>query len=702
MKDQLQKLFQHVLNKGVRKEDRTGVGTISTFGYQCRFDLTEGFPIVTTKKTAFKAAVTELIWMIGGWMELPEYAGVQRTNIKFLIDNNVKIWTEWPYKAYIQAMTVQKINGVKLSQYQGMLEDICGVYGTDYRPLTQKEFEQRIRENVEFAIEYGDLGPVYQKQWRDFEGKREAVDQLQEMIRTLMSNPDSRRILSSYWNPTELKEMLLPPCFTSTALVKTTAGYKKISEVKTGEEVISDKGLIRKVRQQWITPYSGRMLEIRPWYSLPFDCTPNHPFLNKEFKYVEAGALSVDDYLAVKVNEMSIVPDFQFTQGKNQYSKETVKIDMTVPEYWYLLGYFLGDGWIIEKTGKIQLSVAVKDMGKVLPIINKVGSWSVINNSGENVKKVETRNNKLRFLLEQVGKYAKTKFIPQFVEDAPVEFVEWFLRGYQDADGHVAPDGKIVFSTISHSIALGIQSLFAKKGQACSIIVGNRLEKERKLLGRLVKTNKCYNVSPSVDNRFAYVENGYLFVKIKTVKQYSVEEIEVFNLDVADDHTYTVNNICNHNCHLLHQVWTRPLNTYEMARIAEDYAKSDSSATGMDWTNIISHYGLPTRAISLQMYQRSSDCFLGVPFDWVFYALLTHILAQITNMVADEFIWVSGDTHLYLNSLDAAKEVISREPYAYPTLRIKRKVERIEDFKVEDFELVDYKFHPAIKVEVAV
>ncbi len=163
--------LQHILDKGSQKPDRTDVGIISTFGYQMRFDLTEGFPLLTTKKVHFKSVVHELLWFISG-----------DTNIKYLVDNNVRIWNEWPYK-----------NFQKTSDYQGE---------------TMSEFVEKIKKDSEFAKKHGNLGPVYGKQWRDFYG----YDQLMNIINQIKTNPQSRRLIVSSWNPAELSSMALPPC----------------------------------------------------------------------------------------------------------------------------------------------------------------------------------------------------------------------------------------------------------------------------------------------------------------------------------------------------------------------------------------------------------------------------------------------------------------------------------------------------------
>ena len=353
------KLLRTILDEGVRKSDRTGVGTISMFGYQQRFDLREGFPIVTEKKTAFKMAITEMIWMIGGWMKDPAYEGYQSTNIKFLLDNNCHIWTEWPYKAYVEEELAE------LNKWQKLNPDIL----IDFQATSMDLFEYKIQNDKEFALKYGDLGPVYQKQMRNFEGKSKAIDQLKAMLVKLRSNPDDRRNIVSFWNPTEMDDMKLPPC------------------------------------------------------------------------------------------------------------------------------------WVMFQVWTRELTI------------------------------------------------------------------------YERADLKKPPHDTL------------------------------------------------------------------------------------YNLDV-DPHD------------LVHQ----------------DFDKLN----------------IPRKAVSLQMYQRSSDCFLGIPFDWVWFSAFTHVLAEMTAMVPGDFIWTSGDTHLYLNSLEAVETVLSRESYEKPRLIIKRKVEDIEDYRIDDFELDNYISHPHIKVAVAV
>lgn len=164
-------LCNYILNNGVKKDDRTGTGTISVFGYQMRFNLGEGFPLLTTKKVHLKSIIHELLWFISG-----------STNIKYLVDSDVRIWNDWPYDLYKKS--------------------------PDFQGETIEEFAAKIKESDEFAKKYGNLGPVYGKQWRDFNG----VDQLSNLIEQIKTNPNSRRLIISAWNPAEVDKMALPPC----------------------------------------------------------------------------------------------------------------------------------------------------------------------------------------------------------------------------------------------------------------------------------------------------------------------------------------------------------------------------------------------------------------------------------------------------------------------------------------------------------
>jgi thymidylate synthase len=199
---QYQALLQDILDNGVEKKDRTGTGTISVFGRQIRHKMSEGFPLLTTKKMPWKSIVTELLWFLQG-----------NTNIKWLVDNGCNIWNGDAYKNYENEFNKGDVFGIRLDD------------GTE-RVASIDEFIRRIKVDDEFAEKWGELGPIYGKQWRKWSGviKKSIsgtklfstgftqIDQIQNLINDLKTNPDSRRLMVNAWNVGELDHMVLPPC----------------------------------------------------------------------------------------------------------------------------------------------------------------------------------------------------------------------------------------------------------------------------------------------------------------------------------------------------------------------------------------------------------------------------------------------------------------------------------------------------------
>ncbi len=194
-----QELLKDILENGVRKGDRTGTGTISVFGRQIRHKMSEGFPLLTTKKMAWKTMVTELLWFLRG-----------DTNIKFLVDNGCHIWDGDAYKNYCKIA-----NSVEEPDYEIHVDD---PHQNCTRVMTMEEFVNKIKTDERFARKWGELGPVYGKQWRrwgiEWEDTESItyIDQIQNLINDLKTNPDSRRLMVNAWNVGELDQMILPPC----------------------------------------------------------------------------------------------------------------------------------------------------------------------------------------------------------------------------------------------------------------------------------------------------------------------------------------------------------------------------------------------------------------------------------------------------------------------------------------------------------
>ena len=182
-----QNLLKDILDNGIEKKDRTGTGTISVFGRQIGHDMRDGFPLLTTKKMAWKTMVTELLWFLRG-----------NTNIKYLVDNDCHIWNGDAYKNYCN----------QIPEYSKQFT------------MSKEEYIEKIKTDDEFAKKWGELGPIYGAQWRRWGGLQDIaeddtpiyLDQITNLIKELKKNPDSRRLMVSAWNVGELNEMVLPPC----------------------------------------------------------------------------------------------------------------------------------------------------------------------------------------------------------------------------------------------------------------------------------------------------------------------------------------------------------------------------------------------------------------------------------------------------------------------------------------------------------
>jgi thymidylate synthase len=218
-----QQLLSDIIEFGAEKEDRTGTGTISEFGHQFRHKMSEGFPLLTTKKMHWNSIVAELLWFLRG-----------DTNIKFLLDYDCHIWDGDAYKNYASKTSL----------------DADG-------QLTKEEFIKKIKTDSNFATQWGDLGPIYGKQWRSWKTDKTIVvghngnhnefgtvviDQIQNVINELKTNPDSRRLMVNAWNVAELDQMVLPPCH---------YGFQLYTRKTTREEKIVHPGKYRAISLMW-------------------------------------------------------------------------------------------------------------------------------------------------------------------------------------------------------------------------------------------------------------------------------------------------------------------------------------------------------------------------------------------------------------------------------------------------------------------
>jgi len=312
--EQYKDLLRTILQYGREKKDRTGTGTKSIFGYTIRHDMTQGYPLLTTKKMAVKTMVTELRWFLKG-----------DTNIQTLIKNNCNIWNGDAYKAYQRA---------------------C-MYLLELDDLTKKEFIEKIKTDDEFAKSWGDLGPIYGKQWRNWNGR----DQIADLIHDLKVNPDSRRLMVNAWNVDKLSDMTLPPCHYGFQVYTTEMTLKERAEEWTlsiGKDISYAKRLEhedldeRKVPRRKISlMWNQRSVDV--FLGLPFNIASYALLL----KLIADEVNMVPDQLVGNLGDTHLYLN-HLDQAKEQVTREpyclpeidVINVDILNGEFGYaILGY---------------------------------------------------------------------------------------------------------------------------------------------------------------------------------------------------------------------------------------------------------------------------------------------------------------------------------------------------------------------------
>jgi len=284
-----QKLLQDIISFGVEKKDRTGTGTISEFGHQIRHKMSEGFPLLTTKKMPFKTIVTELLWFLRG-----------DTNIKYLVDNGCHIWDGDAYKHYMKVYEIESREGKYGLDKLHMLSN-----------LTMGEFIEKIKTDDKFASKWGDLGPIYGKQWRNWNGDnfiygdlKNGIDQIANLINDLKTNPDSRRLMVSAWNVGELDKMTLPPChYGFQVYTRELSDEERLNWMKNNKSnvVLPMRDLnVEFSMDEWFRPYGVPKRAI----SLMWNQRSVDTFLGLPFNIASYGLL-----LEIIAKEVNMVPD---------------------------------------------------------------------------------------------------------------------------------------------------------------------------------------------------------------------------------------------------------------------------------------------------------------------------------------------------------------------------------------------------------
>ena len=335
---QYKELLETIINYGVEKKDRTGTGTKSIFGYTIRHNMKDGFPALTTKKLAWKQVVSELLWFLTG-----------QTSISFLLKHNNHIWDGDAYKNY------QKVTQIEIALNKAMKTH-------PHYNLSKEQFIEKIQTDKEFTKNWGDLGPIYGKQWRKWDGKNGRIDQIDDLVKELKTNPDSRRLMVSAWNVRELDQMTLPPCHYGFQIYTRELSLDERVEIarKTlSKETFYEYGNLSPFTTPIITYWLNQHNIPKRAISLMWNQRSVDTFLGLPFNISSYGLL-----LHILANECGMIPDElignlgdvhlysnHIEQAKEQLSREsfdlpilktTAKIDgicCNVPDDFVLEGY---------------------------------------------------------------------------------------------------------------------------------------------------------------------------------------------------------------------------------------------------------------------------------------------------------------------------------------------------------------------------
>lgn len=633
--------IQKVLNKGIYKLDRTKVGTLSIFGKSFKYNIRNyRLPLFTHRKMFYRGIIEELLFFISG-----------NTNTKLLEEKNVNIWKGNTSREFLDSRNLNHLDE--------------GDLGAGY------SFQLR-----HFGAEYKNCNTDYTNQ---------GFDQLKYVIDLIKNDPNSRRILFSYWNPLAMKNMALPPCFPKDTLVLTSNGYKNIQDVDKYDKLYTHKGNWESINNFQIKKYNDIMYNIKCKYNTKdISTTKEHPFYVKEYikttdncikglteipYWCKAEDLNKDKHvICLPINNKSIIPNFNIIKGLNKTNIITINKRLDNKDEWYMLGYFLGDGWLDFSTNKNRFTICFKK--------HKPHVYNIISNVIYLTKKSETDkiityecSNKIWYdILKEFGHKAHNKIIPEWIQDAPKEFIELFIQGYTDADGTI----KYQYTTVSPHIAYGLQRLFAKIGKILSVRFQKKNPKHI-ICGREVNQHDLYYMNLSLNNKYKYiklVDDEYIYFPILSIEKYN-DELLVYNFEVNNDNSYTVQNLSVHNCHLLYQF----------------------------------HVNTDKNELSCSFYQRSSDFVLAANFNIVSAAVLTFMLCHITGYKPGKIIHNIGDLHIYKNHIEETKKMLNNSPYNFPLFYINdpdNNIKNIEDFKYSDFKILFYNSYKKYNFTMAI
>ena len=366
------------------------------------------------------------------------------------------------------------------------------------------------------------------------------------------------------------------PCFIAGTKILTETGYKNIENVTLDDKLLSHTGNFKQLINLQQKIYNGKLYNIKLMYrGETIICTEEHPFYirekvslwnNKlrklEHTYKEpiwktANEIKKNDYFGMIINDKNIIPNFTFDKSINKYTISTEKIVLDKLEMWFMMGYFIGDEWIQDckkidgrLCHTIRFAINNKDYDEVyhkistiLPITDKKCD------SGKKCKKYGCSNFLWYNIFKQFGKYAHGKFIPEWIQDAPIEYIQEFINGYMKADGCILKNNIYQITTVSHDLAYGLQRLYLKLGHIFSV---NKYIRSKTTIieGRTVNQRDTYVIRSNINKKscYSFIEDNYHWFPLKNINITNDIDIPVYNFEVENDNSYIVNNTIVHNC----------------------------------------------------------------------------------------------------------------------------------------------------------
>ena len=619
-------MLKHIMNNGNKREDRTGTGTVSIFGTQMRFDISKHLPLLTTRSIPLRVIIEELLWFLRG-----------DTDAKILQNKDVHIWDGNTSREFL--------DNRDLHHYEE------GILGPGYG------FQMRF------------FGAKYSQAFADTSladtSKIGGFDQLKYILNTLNTDPYSRRMMMSYWNPPDFDKTALIPCFTKNTLVLTNNGYKKITNVLNTDLLYSHNGNWQKIINKQQKVYTGDIYTFYTDYNpSKIKCTKEHPFYIK--KNVSDKSPFWCDAKDIKINDLMCYPINKLNE---------IKYNLIDEDIWFIMGYFVHRGIINNFANYIYLDIeevhnkkSNKDIEMNLHdyIFNKLINNEYLNIISKYNKQDDIKKHSIYYTCDFNNVTIQTdisitnitttdlnnmfsecyKNIPEWVQNAPKEYISHFLEGYFYGYRDEKLDSCMVYN---------VQRLLAKID---------------------CKDNPLFNSYNNLNyfNDILCYDNEYIYYKVIDIKQ-ELKTETVYNFEVDIDNSYTVCNVAVHNCHTNVQF----------------YVEENPSQGGKPY-------------LSCQFYMRSNDFALANNFNVISYSILTYILALKCNMQPKEIIYTCGDTHIYKNHINPIKEQLERHPRPFPILLLNDNIKKkdFNEITYEDFELIGYYPYSALKLPMAV